>query len=554
MSTPTGTPTSTAAGTPTSTAAGTPTSTAAGTPTSTSTWGAGPVAVPRVEVRLSGSVLPDESARMLRTVRVRREISSPAACSLELVGTRAGELDDVLATVEVGAEVTLTLDAWSDTFFHGEVVTVEHRYGPDGSSTLTVRAQDRAHRWRQDSRLRVFVDVTVAGLVEEVADEIGLGVDAAQPGPRWPQVVQDGRSTLNLVTDLCGRAGLWWQVDADGDRVRVVASGVGAHDAGPAVEVTWGETLLEAVVTRSAVGVHDSWRVTGWDPVTGGVADETSQSSTVDLDAVGSVSASGGVVGGTSTAGPDHAAAHAAALTAAGTGRSRSLRAVVRGDVRLVPGVTLTVQGVAAQAAGDYVVLTADHVVDTVGGYTCTVSSAPPPHLRPGRLGADSVGRPWTTPGEVLRVDDPEERGRVRVALTAYDRLESEWLPVLSLGAGEGKGLTVQPDVGDHVLVAHDVGDPGRGVVLGGVRSSGGSEPAAGVADGAVGAYALQLPGGQVVRLSAATDLVRLANAAGSRLDLHEDGVHLTAAGDLVVEAPGRTITLRAARINMERG
>ncbi|MDQ0373840.1 contractile injection system protein, VgrG/Pvc8 family [Cellulomonas humilata] len=515
---------------------------------------AGPVVVPRVELRLGGSVLADDTARLLQTVRVRREVSSPAACSLEFVGTRDGELDSVLDGVEVGAEVVLSLDAWPDTLFHGEVVTLEHCYRSDGSATLVVRAQDRAHRWRQDSQLRVFVDVTVAGLVEEVAGEIDLGVDAADDGPRWPQVVQDGRSTLDLVTDLCARAGLWWQVDPDGDEVRIFAAGEGAPDAGPAVELTRGENLLEAEVTLSAIGVHDSWRVTGWDPVTGEVADETNQTSEVDLDAVGSVASSGGVRGGTSTAGADHVAAHAGALTAQDAGRSRSLRAVVRGDVHLIPGVTVTVDGVAAQAAGDYVVLTADHVIETVGGYTCTVSTAPPPHLRLGAGRPDTVGRSWTTPAEVLRVDDPDERGRVRVALSAYDGLESDWLPVLSLGAGESKGLTVQPDVGDHVLVAHDVADPGRGVVLGGVRSSAGSEPAAGVSDGSVGAYALQLPGGQVVRLSGATDLVRLGNAAGSQLDLDENGVHLTSVGNLVLEAPGKTITLRANRINLERG
>lgn len=510
------------------------------------------VTVPRVEVRLGGSVLPDETGALLRTVRVRREVSSPAACSLELVGARPGDLDDLSASAEVGAELVLSLDASAGTLFRGEVVTLEQRYGPDGSSALVVRAQDRSHRWRQDSRLRVLVDVTVAGLVEEVAAEIGLGVDAADAGPRWPQVVQDGRSTLDLVTDLCRRAGLWWQVDPDGARVRVAAAGDGAVGDAPAVTVTWGDTLLEAVVARSAVGVHDSWRVTGWDPVTGELADGTSRSAVVDLDAVGSVPASPGVRGGTSAAGADHAAGRADALTAEGVARSRSLRAVLRGDVRLVPGTTLRLEGVGPRAVGEYVLRTVDHVVDARGGYTCAVSSALPPHVRPD--GGAEVARPWTTPAEVLRVDDPEGRGRVRVALTAYDGLESDWLPVLALGAGADKGLTVQPDVGDHVLVAHDVTDPGRGVVLGGVRSAGGPEPGAGVRDGAVGTYALQLPGGQAVRLTAAADLVRLVNAAGSRLDLDEHGVRLTAAGDLVLEAPGRRITLRADRIDLERG
>ena len=62
--------------------------------------------------------------------------------------------------------------------------------------------------------------------------------------------------------------------------------------------------------------------------------------------------------------------------------------------------------------------LVADHVVDRAGGYTCTVSSAPPEHLRmlPSAR-PDSPAREAfaLTVGEVLRVDDPEGRGRVRV-------------------------------------------------------------------------------------------------------------------------------------------
>ena len=43
------------------------------------------------------------------------------------------------------------------------------------------------------------------------------------------------------------------------------------------------------------------------------------------------------------------------------------------------------------------------------------------------------------------------------------------------------KGLALQPDVGDRVVVAHDSRDPGRGVVLGGLRTTDGGEPGVGV-------------------------------------------------------------------------
>ena len=153
----------------------------------------------------------------------------------------------------------------------------------------------------------------------------------------------------------------------------------------------------------------------------------------------------------------------------------------------------------------------------------------------------------------MLRIDDPDGRGRVRVALSAYDGLESEWLPVLALGAGEAKGLALQPDVGDRVVVAHDSRDPGRGVVLGGLRTTDGGEPGVGVVDGAVGVYGLRLPTGQSLRLSADGDSVVVGNQTGSRVELTEAGIVVHAEGDLVLEAPGHLMRLQADRIELEQ-
>jgi phage baseplate assembly protein gpV len=157
------------------------------------------------------------------------------------------------------------------------------------------------------------------------------------------------------------------------------------------------------------------------------------------------------------------------------------------------------------------------------------------------------------TVGEVLRIDDPDSRGRVRVALSAYDGLESEWLPVLALGAGEAKGLALQPDVGDRVVIAHDSRDPGRGVVLGGLRTGDAGEPGVGVVDGAVGVYGLKLPTGQFLRLSAGSDSLVIGNHAGSRVELTDAGIVVHAEGDLVIEAPGHLLRLQADRIELEQ-
>jgi hypothetical protein len=48
--------------------------------------------------------------------------------------------------------------------------------------------------------------------------------------------------------------------------------------------------------------------------------------------------------------------------------------------------------------------------------------------------------------------------------------------------------------------------------------------------------------------------LARLATISGSMLEFAPDNARLAAASDLVIEAPGKTITFRANLINFERG
>ncbi len=500
-----------------------------------------PLRIPGVTIDIAGSTLDAVHTAVLGSLRVRREASAPAAC--ELVFEDPEDAQRLERSLRLGAEVEVRVDGVAGSLFSGELLTVERVFAPDGTLQVTARCQDVAHRLRGDSRLRAFVDVSVAELVRELAGEVGLGVEADAEGPRLPRFVQDGRSSLEVLTSVTRAAGLWWQV-IDGKVVLFGTEGIGRE-----IEVEFGVDALEAVVTTSALANRGGWQLMGWDPVSGSVK---TGSSGADAAAPGARQA---VTGGRIAVDTDQLDALAGGLVADDASVARSLRAVVRGDASIAPGVRIVVRGLTSDASDPFLVLAADHVVDSFSGYLCTVTSEVPPHLRmrdplervPARE-ASSI-----TLGEVLRIDDPEGRGRVRVALSAYDRIESEWLPVLALGAGEEKGLSLQPDVGDHVVVAHDARDPGRGVVLGGVRTTDGGEPSVGVVDGAVGVYGMRLPTGQSLRMAAAKDTVVVVNHGGSKIELSEAGVLVHAQGDLVLEAPGHLLRLRAERIELEQ-
>jgi phage baseplate assembly protein gpV len=185
------------------------------------------------------------------------------------------------------------------------------------------------------------------------------------------------------------------------------------------------------------------------------------------------------------------------------------------------------------------------HRFETGTGYVTEFATLPPE--RPVR----ACG-PVVTVGTVLAIDDPDGLGRCRVKLGGFGDAETGWLQVLVPGAGAAKGLAALPDPEDAVLVLFPEGDPARGFVLGGLYGE--KRLPRGLGVKAARPFVLRTAGGQGLELGASAALARLSTKSGSLLELLPSRARLAAATDLVIEAPGRTITIRADAIKLERG
>jgi phage baseplate assembly protein V len=185
------------------------------------------------------------------------------------------------------------------------------------------------------------------------------------------------------------------------------------------------------------------------------------------------------------------------------------------------------------------------HQIDAETGYTVTFSSAPPQPVRRRRT-------PLVTHGEVAAIDDPDGLGRCRVALTSFGKLPTGWLQVLVPGAGKGKGLAVLPELGDGVMVLLPDGDPAQGFVLGGLYGE--QRLPRGAAVQRDRPFVLRTAGGQGLELGRDTPLARLSTSGGSLVELTPRQMRLAAASDLLIEAPGKVITIRADAIRFEQG
>jgi phage protein D/phage baseplate assembly protein gpV len=494
-------------------------------------------------VEADGSPLPDEAARSLAQVTVRQELSLPSQCELTFADP-PGPLS-AAASLAPGAALRVLVHGHDVPLFEGQVTAVERAYLASHERRLLVRGYDVLHRLRKRQAARVHVQVTLRGLAEELVADLGLAVESAGAGPRWPRLIQHRQSDLDLLVSLAERCGLYLSVRGNALHLLTL------DGEGEPLPLTLGETLLEARLELNGDPACRAVAAAGWNPLRVELHAGRAGGPRVGRDVA--AEAPPERLGGSGTLtlfdelAPDdlHAEALAQAELDRRVAAEVTLWGVAEGDPRLRPGAVVEVAGVEPALAGRYVVSTVAHTIDARSGYVSEIDSTPPPQQ--GRPTAASV-----TLGVVTRVDDPDTLGRVCATLPAYGDVETDWMGVLSAGAGPGKGLVALPDVGDHVLLLLPHEDPAQGVVLGGLYGMQGP-PDSGVEDGAVRRYSLRTAGGHSLRVDDVGRAIRVEDSQGSYVELAPEVVRLFAAADLDIAAPGRAVTIRGQSIDFRR-
>lgn len=495
----------------------------------------------RIAVRIDGRPISAALAMSLSQVLVRQVLCSPAVAEIDFANVPAVDAQDI----SHGAAVTITVTDTGGTLFAGETVSIEHEHDASHGQVLRVRAYDRLQRLRKRHRVRAIADASAATIAAELAGDLGVPCRASDSSPRRALVMQQGQSDLDLLADLAADAGLYPALQ-DGE-LRLL----GLDGDGDEIPLGIGRELLSVKVSHSNERALGKVEALAWNPHTfdlhRGAAASARQDSFSLRDT--GLSLMDGIVEKPILNRLSDGDAEAAAAAQAGMDRAAAFEAiavgVAVGDPALVPGRPIRIEGIPEPAGGRYVVTTTLHRFDSANGYRTEFSTEPPSRAPRNRSPLLSIGK-------VSAIDDPEGFGRCRLKLPAFGGLETGWLQVMTPGAGKGKGIAALPEVADSVLVVFPDGDAARGVVLGSIYGK--NRPPRGLGAKKDRPFVMRTGGGQTLELAAAKALARLATSAGSLLELTPDGVRLAAVGDLVIEAPGKAITIRAASIDFQQG
>jgi uncharacterized protein involved in type VI secretion and phage assembly len=498
--------------------------------------------LPSVSIELSSTSLDVRDQSALEAVRVEQRLSLPAQCELIFRQPEPSLTDSALASH--GRSLRVRIPEASVPLFEGEVTAVEQSYEAGHGNTLRIRAYDLLHRLRKSQPVRVHVQTTVAELAKELTADLGITVHADADGPLLKRIIQHRQSDFDLLVESLESCGLFGILS--GNVLRVLT----LEGAGEPIPLTLGEGLLETHVTVNGDSTCRSVAVSTWDLSRverhQGRATSARSGRSTASDAAPDYFGVSGERQLTAEFTDDDRQAEALAqaeldLRAA---REVTLRATAEGRPTLIPGARIEILGVAASLCGTYVLTAVTHRIERSTGFVSELSTEPPLPRPRARYASVALGI-------VTRVNDPDGLGRVRVSLPSHGDLETDWMSVLSPGAGRGKGFALLPDTGDQVLVLFARDNSAHGVVLGGLFGSA-TPPDSVIDSGGVVRYSLRTHGGQKLVFDDHGRSIRLEDPAGNYFELSPDRLMLHSSVPLQIEAIGQPVLIRGKAIHFE--
>lgn len=166
--------------------------------------------------------------------------------------------------------------------------------------------------------------------------------------------------------------------------------------------------------------------------------------------------------------------------------------------------------------------------------------------------------------------EDPQGESRVRIRVGTEqggDAAES-WARIVAAGAGDDRGVSFRPEIGDEVAVVFEGGDPRRPLLLGGLWSSadpppddvGGGRRAivsrSGIRiefDDDDDQLTISTPGGNTVRLCDTEGDCTIGDSNGNTIRLDSNGVTIESANSIDVSAAG-AVNITASQISVDAG
>jgi len=445
-----------------------------------------------------------------------------------------------------------------DRIFKGILVGQKIRVRQDGRGLLTLLCRHPLYQATLTRRCRTWNDITDAEAISSSFGEYGVTVTAAGGGVTHAALSQYQATDWDFALTRARANGLFLiPGDSGGELIHPDLT------QDPALSLQFGATVLELDAEFDIRDQPAAVISTAWDPSSQQVIEATGAEPDL-LEAGNPAPADMAAIHGQSLATRHPGAINAEELQAfadaallwrrlgAITGRVRCT-----GTPASLPGTILKLAGAGARFSGDFLVSAVRHTL-AAGSWTTDIQFGIP-STREAAGDLTEIMIPSARGLQIGVVEalegDADGEFRIRVRLPVLgESAQPIFARPASFDAGENRGGTYLPEIGDEVIVAFLDDDPRHAVVLGSLHSSArpapinpaDANPEKGyfsreglklVFDDDKKSIRLETPGGHSVTLDDEAGEIRVTDSNGNTLVFDAAGIAFESARDVTLKA-----------------
>jgi phage protein D/phage baseplate assembly protein gpV len=429
-------------------------------------------------ILVDGSEIEEELSKRIREVKILSYLRLPDMCTFAAVYQKGKEGDDQPIDqhpFDIGKQLEVRLGArdqvTTTTLFKGQIVSLELNFGAGGIELL-VRGFDRSHSLIRSRNVRTFQNQTSSDIVEKIVKQAGFQAQCDASGDPHEFMQQDNETDWDFIWRLAERVGFEFVVEDTVAHFRKQA-------ADDPIQLQWPQTLRSFSPRVTATQQVQQVTLSAQDPKTKQSIDVTASTP----QQIAKIGVDRATIAGAFGGGDVHVATEPVKSQAEGTAVAQALLdklangyiaadGVSDGNPSIKAGAAIQVTGLGQRYSGTYRVAAATHVLRGGSTYETRFANSAA-HTLLGSVGGHGGGGPPSfgaqlVLGVVTNNSDPENMGRVRVRYPALGPdAEGAWARVVTVSAGNARGLLMLPVVGEEVLVGFEHDDTTRPYVLG---------------------------------------------------------------------------------------
>lgn len=467
---------------------------------------------PQIKILLNNSNLVDSQG--LYNINIISCSSKPSVCEISFINNISLNLD----IEDIKQELKILLGNSTEPLFHGFITASEFSINSQGDYIYHIRAYDSLINLTKTQNISGIHRKNLKEIINICDSSIKLKNHNLLTDFKWRNLFPFQECDLDFIARISAQIGLYFHLRNSHLHFYTLDEKKSENKV-----LNINEDILEISVKRNSLSDIDNVSATSWDLQELNIL-KTKTKNRNDL-----------IIHELLSNDKNEINKKANARLQYNKALSKIIEGTILGASDIYPGKKIIIKGLNNNLSG--IVNRVEHSIDSNKGFTTKFTTEP----------VQIVNRIKSLNGtiaQVTNINDPENKGRIKVKLPSMGNYETDWLPLMIPGGGKGHGVVFFPSPGDLIYLSFLNGDITKGIVLGGIP---------GLDNNGLDEFSLLIDKDQSIKVNKKKKSIKIENN-GSRLEMSKNKLELFSKENIDIKAPSKTINITGQNINFIKG